>query len=257
MKPLRVIHLFPELLNLYADQGNIAVLRDRAQRRGWPVKVEQVRLRQELDLADADIVLLGGGSDREQEVVARALPFYRADLAAAIEAGLPVLAVCGGYQLLGEYYELVGGGRIAGLHVVDMATEAGEKRLIGNVVVEALDATGRATGETVVGFENHMGRTHHDYPAFGRVLRGYGNNGKDGLEGLCHKGIIATYIHGPLLPKNPHVADRLLRAALRYRGRDEPLPPLDDALEWDAHNSVLHMLGLSERVSAREDRVRS
>lgn len=251
MNPLRIIHLFPELLNLYADQGNIAVLRDRAQRRGWPVVVEHVRLRQELDLTRADIVLLGGGSDREQEVVARALPMYRADLAFAANAGLPILAVCGGYQLLGESYELAGGDQIAGLHLVDMVTKAGRERLIGNVAIERLTASGQGTGETVVGFENHVGRTYHEYPAFGKILRGHGNNGEDGWEGLCHKGIVATYIHGPLLPKNPHVADDILQAALRYRGADETLTPLDDALEWRAHQSVLHMLGLSERTSGR------
>ena len=257
MNPLRIIHLFPELLNLYADQGNIAVLRDRAQRRGWPVCVEQVRLREALDLAGADIVLLGGGSDREQEVVARALPMYRPDLTAAADAGLPILAVCGGYQLLGEYYELGSGERIAGLRLVDMATKAGGKRLIGNVAVERLTPSGQGTGETVVGFENHVGRTRHEYPAFGRVLRGHGNNGEDGLEGLCHKGIVATYIHGPLLPKNPHIADHLLGLALRRRGVDEPLAPLDDAFEWSAHKSVLQMLGLSEGGLVRDRLVRS
>ncbi len=257
MKPLRIIHLFPELLNLYADQGNIAVLRDRALRRGWPVDVRQVRLGETLDLAGVDIILLGGGSDREQEVVARALPMYRPDLAHAADAGLPILAVCGGYQLLGEYYELASGERITGLRLVDVATRAGGTRLIGNVAVERLTPSGQGTGETVVGFENHVGRTHHEYPAFGRVLRGHGNNGEDGLEGLCHKGIVATYIHGPLLPKNPHVADQLLRTALRRRGLDRPLAPLDDTFEWAAHKSVLQMLGLSDGGSVRERLVRS
>ena len=241
------MHLFPELLNLYADRGNIAVLRARAEARGIPVEVAAVKLGQPLDLAEASLVLLGGGSDREQAVVGRELSRYRADLLAAVEAGMPLLAVCGGYQLLGEYYELPDGGRIPGLSLVEMATAAGGRRLIGNIAVTWTDAEGGRGPRTVVGFENHGGRTRHAYPPFGTVLKGCGNNGEDGREGLRYRNVLGTYIHGPLLPKNPHVADWLLGQALAYAGmgRAEDLAALDDELEWRAHRAFLARLGLA------------
>ncbi len=242
---IRIAHLFPELLNLYADQGNLAVLAKRAMLRDIEVSITPVKLGCQLDLATTDLVMLGGGSDREQAVVGKELLRYKADLQEAVDAGLPILAVCGGYQLLGSYYELPNKERIKGLSLLDFASIAGPSRLIGNIAIEWLQADGSLTGKTIVGFENHGGRTHHNYPALGRVLQGHGNNGEDHLEGIQYKGIVATYIHGPLLPKNPHIADHLLQKALRYRGYFEPLSPLDDELAFMAHNDMLKRLGVT------------
>lgn len=243
-RPLRIAHLFPELLNLYADRGNLAVLRARAIVRGLDIEIVPIRLGDPLDLAELDMLLLGGGSDREQMVVAQELPRYRDDFRQAVEADMPILAICGGYQLLGDYYELPTGDMIKGLHLLDMYTQAPiGPRLIGNVAIEWV--TGHKGGRsTIVGFENHGGRTYHPYPPLGRVLSGHGNNGQDGFEGLYYRGVIGTYIHGPLLPKNPHLADHLLTAARAFRGIEEPLTVLDDTLEWRAHEHVLQMLRL-------------
>ncbi len=238
-RSLRFVHLFPELLNLYADHGNMAVLVGRARARGFAVETVAVRLGTELRIENADLVLLGGGSDREQVIVGKELTRYREDLLSAIDRGLPVLAVCGGYQLLGEYYELPNGERVPGLRVLEMTTRAGRNRLIGNVAIEWREGGER---KTIIGFENHGGRTTHEYPPLGTVIKGFGNNGRDGKEGVLYKGIVGTYIHGPLLPKNPHVADRLIRAALRYRGQDDTLSALADDLEWRVHDAVLRQI---------------
>ncbi len=266
---LRIVHLFPELLNLYADQGNIAVLRSRAEGRGLSFTVRQVKLGQPLHLENADLLILGGGSDREQAVVAREMQRYKEDMAQAVDAGLPLLAVCGGYQLLGKYYELQSGERIEGLGLVDLVTRAGNTRLIGNIAIHwkqdveysiggGFASSSRLTNahasgnrdeslpHTVVGFENHAGRTYHDYDPLGSVLKGGGNNGQDQREGLQYKGILGTYIHGPLLPKNPHIADHLLKMALAYQGMPAELPALNDQLEWHAHRHILSMLGISK-----------
>ncbi|MCY0876711.1 MAG: glutamine amidotransferase [Firmicutes bacterium] len=249
-RPLRVAHLFPELLNLYADRGNLAVLRARAVVRGIDLEVVPIRLGEPLNLAELDMVLLGGGSDKEQMQVASMLPQYQSDLHYAVEAGMPMLAVCGGYQLLGDYYETLGGDLVKGLRLVEMYTKAEPgTRLVGNIAIECSSIPG-VVRQTVVGFENHQGRTYHPYLPLGKVLSGYGNNGRDGLEGLHHLGVIGTYIHGPLLPKNPHLADYLLTKARAFRGVQEPLVELDDTLEWRAHEHVLQMLGISKTTPA-------
>ena len=166
---------------------------------------------------------------------------YRQDLLSAIDLGLPILAVCGGYQLLGEFYELPSGEKVPGLHLIEMTTRAGKNRLIGNIAIEwNTDAQGAV--RTLVGFENHGGRTMHDYPPLGKVVKGFGNNGVDQKEGVQYKGIVGTYIHGPLLPKNPHLADHLIRNALRYRGYSDDLGDLDDRLEWEAHHYILNRM---------------
>lgn len=250
-RPLRFVHLFPELLNLYADQGNLAVLSARARQRGIDTEIVPVKMGTDLDLQDADLVLLGGGSDREQAIVGRELLRYRQELLFAVEHGLPLLAVCGGYQLLGEYYELSDGERIPGLHLVDLVTRAGKERLIGNIAIRWQSGGDHLPQNTIVGFENHGGRTLHEYPPLGTVIKGYGNNGKDNQEGIQYKGIVGTYIHGPLLPKNPHVADELIKKALQYRGLDLSLQPLADDLEWQAHNAMLRRMNIEASTPAR------
>jgi CobQ-like glutamine amidotransferase family enzyme len=230
---LRIAHLFPDLLNLYADKGNIATLRKRCEWRDIPVSITQVGLKDELRLQDYDLVLLGGGSDREQEIVSHALHAQRMEWKAAVADGLPLLAICGGYQLLGSYYQLGTGHQVEGLGILDLVTTAGPTRRIGNI--------GIATEEmgTVVGFENHGGWTTHQHAPLGTVLKGYGNNGTDGSEGVRYKNIFGTYIHGPLLPKNPRFADYVLQTALNYANLDKTLLALDDRLEHSAHTAFL------------------
>lgn len=232
-KVLKIAHLYPELLNLYADKGNIQTLKRRLEWRGIEVSVEQVNINHPLRLQDYHLVLLGGGSDREQELVSRHLYSQREEWKAAVESGLPLLAICGGYQLLGDYYQFHNGTKIQGLGVLDLETSAGSTRLIGNIAIDA--------GElgTIVGFENHGGRTTHRHAPLGRVLKGHGNNGSDGQEGVIYRHVFGTYIHGPLLPKNPQFADYVLQTALDYAELSYQLTPLDDRLENDAHQAFL------------------
>lgn len=232
-KRLKIAHLYPELLNLYADKGNIQTLKRRCVWRGIDVDIELVGIRNALRLQDYHLVLLGGGSDREQQLVGQHLYTGRTEWLTAVEQGLPVLAICGGYQLLGDYYQLSDGTKIRGLGLLDLETVPGSPRLIGNIGIETTDF-GR-----IVGFENHGGRTTHRHAPLGHVLKGHGNNGQDGQEGVHYRNVLGTYIHGPLLPKNPQFADYVLQTALDYAELNYPLSPLDDRLEAAAHNAFV------------------
>ncbi|MBC7106122.1 MAG: glutamine amidotransferase, partial [Firmicutes bacterium] len=225
---------------LYGDRGNVLAFVARCRWRGIPVRVLEVGLGDPVDFGEVDFVFLGGGSDREQDIMARDLLARRDDLAAAVEEGLVVLAICGGYQLLGRYYRAADGPLIPGLGLLDFHTRAGKKRLIGNVAVE-VDLDGWRV--TLYGFENHAGRTYlGDLAPLGRVLVGHGNNGEDGTEGARYKNVFCSYLHGPLLPKNPALTDHLIRLALRRRGLPEELEPLDDTLEREAVRVMLRRL---------------
>lgn len=232
-RPLCIAHLFPDLLNLYADKGNILTLVKRCEWRGISTTVTSVAITDDIRLQDYDLVLLGGGSDREQVLVGEALRTHQPDWKNATLQGLPLLAVCGGYQLLGEYYQLPDGTKVPGLGLLDMVTLAGSPRLIGNI---GIDVAGVGT---VVGFENHGGRTRHHHAPLGQVLSGHGNNGEDGQEGVRHLNIIGTYIHGPLLPKNPRLTDYILDLALDYAEIHAELSPLEDDIEIAAHEAFL------------------
>jgi hypothetical protein len=229
---LRVLALYPEQMNIYADRGNILFLQRRCEWRG--IKFSYVAAGPGEGLAPAahDLLYLGGGQDRDQRAVAADMvETKREALAAAVDDGAVMLAVCGGYQLLGHSYQL-GEERLPGLGLADLETvrEPGE-RLIGNVAIEADLGEGP---QTIAGFENHGGRTYlgEEATALGRVLKGFGNNGKDGLEGVRRGNMIGTYLHGPLLPKNAWLADRLIALALERRyGTAPELAPLDDELE--------------------------
>lgn len=241
---LTVCHLYPDLLNLYGDRGNVIAFVRRCQWRGIPVRVQEVNLGQPVDFGAVDFLLLGGGSDREQGLITADLQQRAPDLAAAIEEGLVVLAICGGYQLLGRYYRTLEGAEIPGLGILDLYTEAGTKRLIGNIAVE-IELDGRKI--QACGFENHSGRTFlGKVEPLGRVLKGYGNNGQDGLEGARYKNLFCTYLHGPLLPKNPALTDHLLQLALQRRGMQDSLSPLDDAFETQANRVMLRRLGVKK-----------
>ncbi len=237
-RPLRIVHLYPDALNLYGDGGNIASLQKRCAWRGIPVRVDQVLMGQNLDLCDADIVLLGGGSDRDQLAVAHELLGQREKLASYVADDGALLAVCGGYQLLGTSYEM-GDKRIEGLGILDLVTTVASTRLIGNMAVSS-----SLCAEPIVGFENHAGRTvlgKSERPLGMSLVPGAGNNGEDGGEGVLHRGVVGTYLHGPILPKNPGVTDWLIAHALRRRGLTIELAPLDDAVEKAAHDVALRI----------------
>jgi hypothetical protein len=232
--------LYPDLMNIYGDRGNILALARRAEWRGFDARVLELGKGAHEGIDEVDIFFFGGGQDREQAIVYDDLLEFKAEpLSRALGSGAAMLAVCGGYQLLGHYYQTADGERFDGLGLLDLHTEGGARRCIGDVVV---DVKGLGLEPpTLVGFENHSGRTFlgPGLKPLGRVLVGSGNNGEDGGEGVIENGIVGTYLHGSLLPKNPHLADHLVAAALRRRGLDEPLTPLDDGLELDAHRRIL------------------
>ena len=230
-----IAHLYPDLLNLYGDRGNIQCMAMRSRWRGIEAEVKEYRLQDTVDFSGTDIILLGGGSDREQQIVCTRLQDIRKEMQAYVEDGGTVLAVCGGYQLLGHYYDTPDG-RMRGLSLVDLYTEQGDPRLISNVVLQSEELP-----YEIVGFENHGGRTYiGENRPFGNVVHGYGNNGTDGREGVLYKNVIGTYLHGPLLPKNPHVCDRVLQHALERKYGISELVPLDDTQEREANRYIVN-----------------
>jgi CobQ-like glutamine amidotransferase family enzyme len=240
MPALRLCALYPELMNIYADRGNIAVLHARCEWRGLGFELRSASLGDSLDPEAHDLFYMGGGQDRDQAAVAHDMAATKREaLQAAADRDAVVLAVCGGYQLLGHSYEM-GGEELPGVGLVDLRTvrEPGP-RLIGNCAIEADLGDGP---RVIAGFENHGGRTYlgDGERPLGRVLRGHGNNGRDGFEGVYRRNVIGTYLHGPLLPKNIWLADRLIELALGIE-----LEPLrDDALEDAAHASARRAAGV-------------
>jgi len=234
---IRVAHLYPEYLNIYADRGNIAVLARRAEWRGHELRVTPIGLGEPLAPGEYDLVYVGGGQDREQVLVAADLVRKADALHEAVAGGAAVLAVCGGYQLLGRGYRDLQGEDLPGIGLLPLETVAGQRRLIGDALIECELEPG--VRRTLAGFENHAGRTRLDPGAepLGRVLAGFGNDGESGFEGCRAGRVIGTYLHGPLLPRNPWLADTLLAQALAHRLGGEPpqLEPLPDELERLAH----------------------
>jgi lipid II isoglutaminyl synthase (glutamine-hydrolysing) len=234
---IRVAHLYPDYLNIYADRGNIAVLERRAAWRGHDLDVAAVGMNDDVRPGRHDLYYVGGGQDREQALVAPDLAGKTA-LREAVESGAALLAVCGGYQLLGRAYRERSGAELPGVGLFPLETVAGAQRMIGDVLLECELAPG--VRRTLAGFENHAGRTILDPGAepLGRVVAGFGNDGESGFEGCRVGRALGTYLHGPLLPRNPWLADWLIAAALAHRiGSGEPpeLAPLPDTLEHDAH----------------------
>jgi lipid II isoglutaminyl synthase (glutamine-hydrolysing) len=234
---IRVGHLYPEYLNIYADRGNIAVFARRAAARGHELRVHHVSLGEPLEPGAHDLIYIGGGQDREQSMIAPDLAARGETLRAAVDGGTALLAVCGGYQLLGRGYRGRDGSWMPGAALFPHETIAGERRMIGDVLLES--ALEEAPGTTIAGFENHAGRTLLDdgAPALGRVVAGYGNDGSSGFEGCRVGRAVGTYLHGPLLPRNPWLADLVLSWALAHATGEKPeaLSPLPDELEWQAH----------------------
>jgi lipid II isoglutaminyl synthase (glutamine-hydrolysing) len=242
-RTLRVCALYPDLMNIYADRGNLLLLERRCTWRGLGFAATAAGLGEDIDPAAHDLFYLGGGQDRDQALCAHDLVDRKRDaLHAAAAEGRVVLAVCGGLQLLGHHYEL-GSERIPGVGLVDLHTvRADGPRLIGNVAIE-VELPGLEGPRVLAGFENHGGRTHLGAAAapLGRVLRGHGNTGRSGAEGVRRGTVIGTYLHGPLLPKNAWFADWLIATALRL---DAPLAPLDDELERAAHRGARRAAGV-------------
>jgi CobQ-like glutamine amidotransferase family enzyme len=239
---LRVCALYPDLMNIYADRGNLRLLEQRCQWRGIGFELSASGLGESLDPEGADLFYIGGGQDRDQRLCAFDLAEgKRESLHEAAGRGAVVLAVCGGYQLLGHSYEL-GDEVLPGVGLVDVRTKRSDKpRLIGNVAIEVeLDPGQR---RILAGFENHGGRTSlgPGEAPLGRVINGHGNDGRSGYEGVRRGNVIGTYLHGPLLPKNAWLADWLITAALELT---EPLAPLDDRLESAAHAEARHAAGV-------------
>jgi CobQ-like glutamine amidotransferase family enzyme len=238
MTTIRVGHLYPDYLNIYADRGNIAVFARRAALRGHELDVTALGMNDAIVPGDHDLYYVGGGQDREQLLVAKDLAAKAEPLRAAVlEGGAALLAVCGGYQLLGRSYRGFHGEDMPGAGLLPLETVAGERRMIGDVLLECELEAG--VHRTLAGFENHVGRTRLDpgAEALGRVVAGFGNDGESGYEGVRVGRAVGTYLHGPLLPRNPWLADWLLGQALAHRtgGEAPELPPLPDELEARAH----------------------
>ncbi|MBQ5440434.1 MAG: glutamine amidotransferase [Clostridia bacterium] len=230
---LRIAHLYPDLLNLYGDIGNMTTLKKRCEWRDISVQIDPIYGNEKISFTDYDLVFLGGGSDREQLLVRDKLIKMKKELTAYVNDGGVLAAVCGGYQLLGSYYKLENE-TIEGLEILNIQTEVGKTRLISDVVIE------NEQFGTIVGFENHGGRTYiNDHTPLGKVLYGNGNNGTDGYEGVIYKNVIATYLHGSLLPKNPKLADHIIKLMLEQRGLPSELKPLDDTIENNAHQYII------------------
>jgi len=236
---LTVGWLYPDLMNIYGDRGNILTLLKRAEWHGLEPKLVELGRGATGDMDDVDIFFFGGGQDREQALIYDDLKeFKQESLQRAVANGAQILAVCGGYQLLGHYYQTADGERYDGIGLIDVRTEAGKKRYIGDIVIQ-MNIEGLIPA-TLVGFENHSGRTFLGPNAkpLGKILHGKGNNGSDRTEGCIQNGVIGTYMHGSLLPKNPHFADHLIGNAIRRRG-DGALSRLDDSAELAAHDWIL------------------
>jgi CobQ-like glutamine amidotransferase family enzyme len=232
---LKIYHMYPDLLNLYGDLGNITCLLRRCQWRGINAEVVEFNMEKEAPLLEGDIFFIGGGSDRGQNLVYSHLLKHQKAMEELIEDGRVLLSICGGYQLLGNKYIDAQGKDVPGLGIFDYETVSEHGRLIGNIILK--NNLGLEP-ETLLGFENHGGRTYHDYKTLGKVILGKGNNGKDQEEGMIYKNCIGTYLHGPLLPKNPHLADYLIFKALKNKYGVVELDGLDDSLEYSAHERV-------------------
>jgi len=254
MAQFTIAHLYPDLMNLYGDRGNLICLQRRMEWYGHQLAIESLSLRNDMNFSSYDMVFMGGGSDREQGLVYQDLLQKGGLLLDQIEAGLPVLCICGAYQLLGLSYLAADGQAMDGLKFFNFRTVAGHPRLIGNVLIEA-NFGGQPT--SVVGFENHGGRTifeDNKLQPLGRVIKGFGNNGQDGKEGLFYKNLVGTYLHGPLLPKNPAVADFFISTMAWRKGIDIG-DKLEDNIEQFAHNQVKNRLLIPPHTKRRRNKV--
>ncbi len=238
---LKIGHLYPTLMSVAADRGNLFSIQKRCKWRGIGTEVEQIFVKQTPDFTQYDILLLHGAADREMEIASRDIQSKASSLHEAIESNTVFLSVCAGFQLLGHYYKPFQGPELKGVGLLDLYTEGGSTRFMTHM---ALECSFAETGSKIlVGYENHSGRTYLGPKAqpLGKVLAGWGNNGKDGGEGAAYKNVFGTYLHGPLLPKNPWFTDLIIQRALERRYGNVDLAPLDDATENAAHDAALKL----------------
>jgi lipid II isoglutaminyl synthase (glutamine-hydrolysing) len=252
---LKIGHLYGTLMNTYGDNGNLIVLKKRCLKRGIEVDIKDITLKDKLKKGDYDLYFFGGGQDQAQEWISQDLTSgIKDELKKEVDRGVPLLAICGGYQLLGDYYKPQNAPKLAGLGIFPVYTQASNQRMIGNLVISSLllvhsnDTVNRepTNSELLVGFENHSGKTYLKEGAqpLGKVVKGFGNNGEDQTEGCIYKNAIGCYMHGSLLPKNQMLADWLIQKALEIKYRERiKLDPLDDSLENQAHQAVVQKFG--------------
>lgn len=239
---IRIGHLYPALLSVAGDRGNLFAVQRRCEWRGIGTQVTEIGVEETPDFTQFDLILFHGGQDKEMDVAARDLAPKGESLRAAVESDVAMLAVCAGYQLLGQYYQPSKGPRLEGIGALDLFTEGGPTRFMNHIAVECEFAGG--SPRTLVGFENHSGRTYRGpgVAPLGRVLAGGGNNGEDGTEGAIYRQVYCTYMHGPVLPKNPWLTDHLIGQALRHRyGAAPQLEPLPAGPEEGAHQAALQL----------------
>lgn len=231
---LTLAYLYPKLLNIYGDRGNVLALKFRCKKRGINLTVKEVEAGQTLKQGGFNLLFSGGGQDQQQVIASFDLQKKKKVLLAAARAGVPMLTICGSYQLFGDYFKPFNGPMLKGISLLPAYTVASHKRKIGNLVVKT------ALGN-LVGFENHSGNTNlYDKTyALGKVLIGHGNNGSDQTEGCRKENVFGCYLHGSLLPKNPHLADYLILKALKLKYGNVKLKPLNDTLEWQAHQAAI------------------
>ena len=239
---LKICHMYPDILNLYGDRGNVTCMVKRLQWRSIPVDVQSMPLGTGKSLNGFDLVFIGGGQDFEQQLLLDELKRGKAkEIKAAVEDGVTFLTICGGFQLLGNYYKNSQGRCMDFVGAIDMYTQGDKERLIGNYKFQCCPEAG---GSVVAGFENHSGKTYlgNGVSPLGKVLKGFGNNGSDGTEGAHYKNVFGTYSHGPVLPKNPEFCDFILETALRRKYGTAQLAPLDDRAELSAHDEMCRKL---------------
>ena len=235
---IRIAHLYPDMLNLYGDRGNIIALTERMKARNIDVVTDQITMGKSFNSDDYDILFVGGGQDFEHDVLLDDLKKGKdIEIKRAIENSKVFLAICGGYQMLGKYYKTYDGKMLEYMGALDFYTEGKEERMIGNYAFKTKE------GIEVVGFENHSGRTYlgKNVEPLGKMIKGYGNNGEDGTEGVRYKNTFGTYSHGPVLPKNSQLADLLIAKAVENKYGKADLAPLDDTLEIKAQQQVMKL----------------
>jgi len=235
---LDLCYLYPKLLNIYGDRGNVLTLSYRCSQRNIGLNITTIGIGESVDYEKFDLYFIGGGQDEQQLLVANDLQEKKEALIKAIERNAIFLAICGGYQLLGKYYKTPDGSELKGIDALDLYTVAGNKRMIGNVLCRELESE-----ETLVGFENHSGKTFlgKSLKPLAKIIRGGGNNGEDGFEGVRYKNVFGTYLHGSLLPKNPFLTDKLIKLALERKGISAPFINIDNSIENLAHKKAVNL----------------
>jgi len=239
---LNILHLYPQLMNIYGDQGNIRTLVFRCQKRGIKTKVINLKPNQALTTSSFDLLFAGGGQDRQQLIMAKDLKRHQKTIKQAVEQGIPMLTICGSYQLFGHYFKPHQGPKLKGISLFNAYTIASEQRKIGNIIVKTTKTYKLQPTPYLIGFENHSGNTYlgKNCQPLGKVKLGFGNNGQDKSAGAIYQQAIGCYLHGSLLPKNPHLADQLIQQALDKKYGKIKLQPLDDSLEWQAHHQAIN-----------------